>query len=125
LTLRHSTLELDGVDAFVQDKIPILRVEDSTALRRVATDPRQRALGADVPVQIQIPIEHWVFHLSLVCYGGDRWPELGDRLRALEVPRASCVVDEVEVVAFDGGPERRIARIALAGEGSGAPLSGA
>jgi 2'-5' RNA ligase len=59
----------------------------------------------------QVPIENWVFHLSLV-YGDwiedSEWDELEKAVLSWDVSPAECVVEQAELLCFDGGPERLI-----------------
>jgi hypothetical protein len=59
------------------------------------------------------------------CTGLDdaAWRQTVEQADPLRVSPVTCVVDEVEVIAFDEGSERLGGAFALTGEGQGSSLS--
>ena len=108
-------LEVAGIDAFAQDRIPIVRINPSVELTSALAMIRLEAITEGLPCHEGIAVRDWVFHLSLVYFEGDRWSDIESQLRRIAMPLAACVVEELELVGFSGGPERLIARIPLVG----------
>lgn len=108
-------LDIEGVDVFSEDQIPILRIRRTPALIAAQKDVRALGEAARLPVQEHIPLEDWAFHLSLVYYEGVRWPEVEAAAGSVSVPAASCVVSECELIGFDGGSERLLGLFPLLG----------
>ena len=109
-------LEVDAVDAFAAERIPVVRIRRTQALGAALADLRGRSTATGLTGDDDhIAPGDWIFHLSLVYYEGERWSEVEAAVRAVEVPRASCVVEEAELVGFDGGPERLLGRLPLLG----------
>ena len=115
---RASPLQLiaEGGDVFDEDRIPILRIRRTPTLEAAFADLRFRCEAANlVGYEDGISVDDWIFHLSLVYYEGDAWLDVVAAIEGLSVPEASCIVDSVELVGFDGGPERLLGRFELAG----------
>jgi hypothetical protein len=83
------------------------------ALRAAAADAGVPAGESD-----RFDIDEWIPHLSL-AYARDvdpaRWEELRAWVRGVDVGSCECVAVRAELVAYDGGPERRSGTFALAG----------
>jgi hypothetical protein len=76
------------------------------ALRAVAAEA-----GLPVGPDDEIGDDDWIPHLSLVYPRGvdrARWHELGAWARGVDTGGLGCVTLEAELVAYDGGPERRL-----------------
>lgn len=108
-------LEVTGFDAFVQDRVPILAIRSTPELSAAARRIRSGAVTQGLPSHEEIPVDDWVFHLSLGYYAGERLDRVASELRQIATPPAACVVHELELVAFSGGPERLVATIPLTG----------
>lgn len=109
-------LEIEASDVFDASRIPIIRVKRTPQLTAALCDVRGRAEAIGMmSVEDRIAPDNWIHHLSLVYYGGAHWPEVAAATRSFGVTQAGCEVREVELVAFDGGPERVLARLPLLG----------
>jgi hypothetical protein len=110
-------LRVDGIEVFAEERIPIVRIRRTEALVAAITALRSGSARSGLAPNADeaIPVEGWVFHLSLVHYDADRWSSLNAAVRELELPAVSCVAGEVELVGFDGGPERLLGRFPLLG----------
>lgn len=109
-------LETDGADVFDEERIPILRIKRTPELGAALADLRARSDAAGlVGGEDGISVDDWIFHLSLVYHEGDAWPEVVKTMEGLSMPDASCTVDAVELVSFNGGPERLLGRFELTG----------
>ena len=111
-------LDVEGVEVFSDDRIPIVRIRRTPTLGAAHKDVRERVEASGLPGQDDIALQDWAFHLSLVYYGGERWPEVEAAARNISVPTATCVVGESELVGFDGGFERLLGRFSLLGRPS-------
>jgi len=111
---------VDGLDAFDEEQVPIVRLRATDELRTAIGALRARAESAGLPpgyADVWGPDE-WILHLSLAYpreIPGDRWEELAAWLRGLPSEEVTCLVEAVDLVAFDGGPERWIGRHRLEG----------
>jgi hypothetical protein len=106
----------DGLDVFAEERIPIIRVLRTSELAAALDDVRGLSEASILPGYAdEISVEEWVFHLSLMYYRGDRWRAIEDATKDMVIQRVEEVVDHVELRAFDGGPERLVARFPLAG----------
>ncbi len=109
------------VSSFPEVRVLIVEVGRDDAL--VAATRRIRDAASNLPAgsEDQIPVEDWVFHLSL-AYGdwleATAWDALDAWARRIPVERVMGTCLEAELLAFDGGPERLIRRFPLAGENS-------
>lgn len=109
-------LAIEGVEVFEDDRIPVVRIQRSHQLGDALTSFRSAASTVGLPGdEDAIPTEDWIFHLSLVYYDGERWPLVDAAAREVELPSVSCIANEVELVGFDGGPERLLGRFPLLG----------
>lgn len=113
-------LTAEALDAFDDQQVPVVRLRATGELRGALASLRSRSIAAGLPTgyaDVWGPDE-WVFHLSL-AYPRDvpaaRWEELAAWLRGLPVEDATCLVEAVDLVAFDGGPERWLGRFRLEG----------
>jgi hypothetical protein len=106
-----------ALDVFDGDeRIPVVRLAPIPAL----PDLWDRASAAGLPAGSSDPIgaEAWIPHLSLAYPddpGPTRWDEIAAWARGVDTGDLGCVVAEAEVVAFDGGPQRRVGRYVLGG----------
>lgn len=114
---RPLELRVDGIEVFAEERIPIVRIRGTEALGAAIAVIRSGSARARLTPNANeaIPVEDWVFHLSLVYYDDDRWSSLDAAVRDLQPPAVSCVAGEVELVGFDGGPERLLGRFPLLG----------
>jgi hypothetical protein len=109
-------VQLEGVDVLAEDRIPIARIRGTQSLGDALSSLRTRAGESGLArSDDHIAPQEWVFHLSLVYYEGERWPDVDAAVRCITVRPASCVVDEAELVGFNGGPDRLLGRFPLLG----------
>ena len=108
ITLRAEALDvLEGDD----ERIPVVRLAPIEPL----ADLWARCEGAGLPAGYSDPIgaDGWIAHLSLV-YATEvdpaRWSELVAWMRGVDTRAVQSTAFEVEVIGFDGGPERRLGR---------------
>jgi 2'-5' RNA ligase len=109
-------VRVEAFDVFPEDRIPIVRISRTAELGLALGDLRSRAAieGLQGHEDFITP-EDWIFHLSIGYVEEERWPTLEAALNDLSVSPASCTADAVELVGFDGGPERLIGRFPLLG----------
>jgi 2'-5' RNA ligase len=109
-------MDVEGLQAFPDVQIPVVRIhytrELGSALRHIRTLADQARFASD---EDAISVDDWIFHLSLAYYQGDRWPEIRSALEGQTVHEVGWVAEEAELVGFNGGPERLLARLHLAG----------
>jgi CubicO group peptidase (beta-lactamase class C family)/2'-5' RNA ligase len=113
-------LHAEGLGVFDtpdEGRIVYVRVAASAALRAALAAVRART--ADLPAggSDAIATEDWIFHLSLAyaqTVEDALWAEIVAWARRQTVD-ASCRCDRVDVLAYDGGPERTLGRFPLAG----------
>lgn len=108
-------LGVDRVDAFSEARIHIVRIRRTAELSTILGRVRRRVTAVGLPAQEHIAVEDWVFHLWLVYYRGERWSEIEVAARRIPADSSTCVVHQVELLGFDGGPERLLGRYALFG----------
>jgi hypothetical protein len=114
-------LSIDGLDMFDEISVPIVRIHETAELRHVLNSLREEGARADCPgFDDAISPEDWVFHLSLAYPNDTRGARttrgLLDRMKTMP---GRCTVKEVELVFFDGGPERLVDVFSFAGSGRG------
>lgn len=112
-------LAIEAADVFAGEKIPILRMFSTGDLRDAITDLREAAaFVAPAGYEDRYSVEDWIFHASLAyCHyvPDEFWAPVENWLPSIEVPEAADLVWEVEIVSYDGGPERFVTRFHLAG----------
>ena len=112
------TVRLEAVDAFPDFGVLIARVERHDSLVEAMSTLRHSAKGLPTAFEDEIPIGNWVFHMSLAYANwleDGAWEELLARAADLEVEPASDVLGTLDLLAFDGGPERLIGTFQLRG----------
>jgi CubicO group peptidase (beta-lactamase class C family) len=121
--LEHLPLALtaEAVDVFEagdHGRIPYLRIAATRVLRSALAELRRRAAATGLlPGSSDvIPVEEWIFHLSL-GYGSDiddaLWAEVVAWVGRQEIGGVECATDRVEVRSYDGGTERLVGRFPL------------
>jgi CubicO group peptidase (beta-lactamase class C family) len=118
----HAPIELRarGLGLFDDIHVPVVRLEMTDSFRSAMVALRTAAADAGVPAgeSDRVDIDEWIPHLSL-AYARDvdpaRWEELRAWVRGVDVGSCECVAVRAELVAYDGGPERRSGTFALAG----------
>ena len=117
IELRASKLGL-----FEEERIPVLELEATGSFARALRAMRSQADTLPAGDSDQISVEAWIPHLSL-AYPDEvddaRWAELSAWASWVSVGDVSCVSTIAELVAYDGGPERRLGAFPLGG-GQGA-----
>jgi CubicO group peptidase (beta-lactamase class C family)/2'-5' RNA ligase len=113
-------IRAEATDAFDEETVPVVRVSATPALRAALVDLRRRCADAGLPAGYSDVhgAAGWIFHLSLAYPAGlddRRWRDLTAWLRAQEVPADESVVGGADLLMYDGGPERWIARFPLSG----------
>jgi 2'-5' RNA ligase len=85
-------------------QILIIRVLKTAELLSALSGLRREASHRRLTIDTTIPLHDWVFHMS-VAYcadlSGPAWNDVMKLSKELEIPPASCNVNEIEVVAFD------------------------
>jgi hypothetical protein len=112
-------LSIDGLDMFEDVSVPIVRIRETAGLRHVLNSFREEGARADCPgFEDAIPAEDWVFHLSL-AYPNDTKDSgtIRGLLDGMNAVAGRCTIKEVELVFFDGGPERLVDAFSFAGSG--------
>jgi CubicO group peptidase (beta-lactamase class C family) len=112
----HGPVELlcEGLDLFEDVEVPVVRLRPTRSFRSAMTTLRAAAARAGLPAgeSDRIGVEEWVPHLSL-AYPRELEParrnELSTWVRDAEVEAVACSALGAELVAYDGGPERRVA----------------
>jgi hypothetical protein len=106
-TVRPLTIQAEAV-GFFPFRIAIVRVRKTPELSEALGLLRLHAMQEGPPCFSAVPVEEWVFHLSIgYCHAlaqGD-WQEVMEFLNTLTMPHVDCTVAEAEVVAFDSGTE--------------------
>jgi 2'-5' RNA ligase len=117
------SLEIEGSAAFPSPhQVVVLRVRKTAPLFQAFLDLAEAAREsglADWPEAQRRPADSWIFHVSLVyceALAAPEWSSLEAVVPRLTMPRVSCIVEQVEVVAFDDGREMPGGTYALAGE---------
>jgi hypothetical protein len=109
-------LVIERVDVFADVRIPFLRIERTPLLASAFVDLRSRSTASGFTgTDDDIATPDWIFHLTLAYYAGDRWPDVQAAASAIALPTERCLVDHVELVGFDGGPERLLGTFPLQG----------
>jgi hypothetical protein len=98
-----------------EDRIPIVRIQRPSDLSAAQASVRAGVVKAGLPSQNEIALEDWVFHPSLVYYAGEWWSEVEAAARSISATSATCFVNDVELLGFDGGPVRLLGRCPLLG----------
>jgi len=89
-------------------QVVIVQVRRTPELFAALAGLRQRAEAQQLAVSTPVPVDRWIFHMS-VAYCSELstpdWHELTSSLETLRVLPVHCTVEEAEVVAFDEGRE--------------------
>jgi hypothetical protein len=106
-------LRAERLHLFDNIEVPVVALEMTGSFLAAFRALRAIAAEAGLPVGPSDEIGHseWIPHLSLVYPRGvdrSRWDELGAWARGVDAGGLACVVLEAELVAYDGGPERRL-----------------
>jgi CubicO group peptidase (beta-lactamase class C family) len=111
----HWPIELraERLHLFDDIQVPVVALEMTGSFRAAFRALRAVAAEAGLPVgpDDEIGDDDWIPHLSLVYPRGvdrARWHELGAWARGVDTGGLGCVTLEAELVAYDGGPERRL-----------------
>jgi hypothetical protein len=106
-SVRPLTIRLVG-PSFFPFRIAIVQVGKTPELADALRGLRLRALNEGPRCFAVVPVEEWVFHLSIsYCHALSQgeWEKVTDFLGTLSTSQAECTVEEAEVVAFDDGRE--------------------
>ena len=106
-------------------QIVILRVAKTPELLAAVSQLQSRANRAKLKIDATISPLDWVFHMSVgYCthLNGSAWNEVETFVDEWKVPGASCVVNDVEVAAFDNEREYSGGVYALRGTTSAADV---
>jgi 2'-5' RNA ligase len=102
-------IEVERVSAFPPPfQIVIVQVRKTPALFAALTSLRERAEQRGLVVSTHVPLEQWIFHMSVAycsALGAQAWHQVTQFVETVEAPSATCVVREAEIVAFDDGLE--------------------
>jgi 2'-5' RNA ligase len=105
-------------DAPEEGRIVYVLAESSAALRAALAALRARTADFPESGSDAIATEDWIFHLSLAyaeTVEDAIWAEIEAWARRM-TSDATCVCDRVDLLAYDGGPERALGRFPLAPE---------
>jgi CubicO group peptidase (beta-lactamase class C family) len=99
-------------------EVPVVALEMTATFRAAFRALRAVATAAGLPVGPSdgIDDDEWIPHLSLAYPRGvdrARWAELGAWARGVDAGAIGCAALEAELVAYDGGPERRLGTYAF------------
>jgi 2'-5' RNA ligase len=100
---------VDGIGFFpFPFQVVIIQIQRIPELSEALTSLRRNAGGNGLAAFDDIPVKDWTFHMS-VAYGrrlgSDEWAELKANVERLTPPPEGCLLDTVELVAFDDGRE--------------------
>ena len=115
---RPLELRAQRLDVFEEEMVPVVRLVRTGALVEALRDLWTRAGREGLPPSgaDRIGVDDWVPHLSLV-YPGVVEPVIRTQLvtwaRLVDTGGVSCIAGAAEVVAYDGGDERRLATFRL------------
>jgi 2'-5' RNA ligase len=129
LTVPPLMIEAEALATFPPPwQVVIVQVRTTPELERAYGSLAEAARRGGLPVlpELERTEKEWVFHMSLCyCTGLDdaAWRQTVERADPLRVSPVTCVVDEVEVIAFDEGSERLGGAFSLTGEGQGSSHS--
>lgn len=102
-------IELEHIAVFPPPfQIVALQVRRTPALFDAMADLRRRGVEGGLTLSTKVPVEQWVFHVSLVygaALGVEAWNALEAFTRDLHVTAERDVSVDAEIVAFDGGVE--------------------
>ena len=118
----HTPIELRAakLGVFESERIPVIELTATKSLRSALQAFRSHAERASLPTGAgdNIAIDEWIPHLSL-AYPRDvdasRWAELVTWASGVRMGQVACLVATAELVAYDGGPERRLGTFSLSG----------
>ena len=108
----------EAIDSFPDFEVLIAKVERHDSLVTAMTELRHRAEGLAPGFEDAIPIDSWVFHMSLAYanwISEADWADLQDRTADLDLELASDHVSRVDLLVFNGGPERLVGTYELRG----------
>jgi hypothetical protein len=110
-------LSADGLGTFEEVPIPFVRIRPTASLELALRLLRDKGSREDCPgVDDRISPGDWVFHLSLAYpTGNEDAHKMSETLDEMSPPSARCTVTELELVFFDGGPERLVEVFQLEG----------
>jgi 2'-5' RNA ligase len=108
-TIVPLTLEMEQLAVFPPPfQIVYVRLKKTTSLFHALVSLETHAQEAGLGDVTAVPLEQWVFHMSLAYCGRlapEAWAEVERAVETMSVPAASCIVDEAEIVSFDEGRE--------------------
>lgn len=119
-SLRTPPLEVtfEAITAFPDHDVLAIQVARTRELADAMADLRQDCAHIPAGQEDAIPVDEWVFHTSLAYAAWmpeERWRALLHDVEDLALDRATDHLNVVDVLAFDGGPERLLARFELLG----------
>jgi 2'-5' RNA ligase len=121
-------LALQGGTSFPTPfRIVILKVAKTRPLYAALHSLRRMADQRGLPVSTVVPVEEWVFHMSLAyCarLGVADWEDIARLVEGLKAPTLSWVQETVEIVGFDDGREYSGGIHSLSRETPGSASSG-
>ena len=99
------TITVEAIACFpAPSQVVIIRVLKTGELMAALSRLRQQASQAQLKIDTTISLQDWIFHMS-VAYcskiSPSAWSEVTKLVEELALPPACCVVNDVEVVAFD------------------------
>jgi hypothetical protein len=108
-TVAPLRIEIESVHCFPTPfQIAIVQIRKTRELFDALASLRARATDGRLSDVSPIQPSDWIFHMSVAycaSLSASVWAEHSQFFEALTVPKAHCVVNEVEIVAFDEGRE--------------------
>ena len=109
-TVAPLRLEVERVASFpAPSQIVIVQVRKTSQLFQAMAGLRDLAERRLLPVAFLIPVNKWIFHMSLAycpLLSAEAWSDVTAFLDTSEAPMVDCVVDQAELVVYDDGQEQ-------------------
>jgi 2'-5' RNA ligase len=105
-------LETEKVTVFPAPfQIVIAQVRQTAELLQALSSLREAATERELGHLSTIAPADWIFHMSVVYCSmltPSAWADVTQFVETVSAPSVECVVNEVEIVAFDSGQERSV-----------------
>jgi 2'-5' RNA ligase len=112
-------IDLEGVDCFPDpSRVVVARIRRTPVLEHALSSARRLSDERGPRGTSDVPVDAWVFHLSIAYCAAltvGEWEDVGRFVRTLTVPAVACRADAAEIVAFDDGREYQSGTYRLSG----------